>query len=157
MSGKEKSMTQISGTAFLHDSILRSELAGLISRGRKTRESQNFIRRRKASEVADFRFNGGGETKTDTRNRFKRGVKFLHVRLNPLFNLGNFFVQNLNELDGVAKFQDFGGNINADGFARQIANFLSLIVADLPARGTFQKINQRMATSLALGYFSNMA
>ena len=50
----------------------------------------------------------------------------------------------LNEFYGMAKLQNFGGNVNVDGLTCQITNFLSLVATDFPARSTLQKINERM-------------
>lgn len=49
-----KSVTQITGTSFLHMSIGVVKLAGLISGRRNTCKSKDLIRRIESGEVADF-------------------------------------------------------------------------------------------------------
>ena len=68
LGGIEKSVAEVTGTAFLHVRVGIVQLAGLVSRRRKSGIGQKLVGRIEAGKITDFRQDHGIHAVADTGN-----------------------------------------------------------------------------------------
>lgn len=95
-----KGVSQIPVASFLHVGVAAFELPGLVSRGRHSGISQQFVWRLKAGIVADLGENHGAHTVSEPRDGGNGRMQIVHDGLNSSLNFFDLSIQFSDEMDG---------------------------------------------------------
>ena len=119
-------IAQIPGASFLHVGVAVFELPGLVSRGRHSGISQQFVWRIKAGKVADLGENHGAHTVSDPRDGGNGRMQIAHDGLNSSLNFFDLSIQFPDETDGVLQFQ----GLRSAAFEKRIKAVVAYDVMD---------------------------